>query len=252
MSNQVIRKTDKVLVLDLDETLVHTYTDVDIGGMIDRKNPELMSRYFEFTLQNGNSPMKICGVERPGLQEFLIFANKYFDSVIVWTAGIAEYAKMIVDHIYRDIPQKPKLIWSRGHCEGSGTETKPYTKPLTKLENSRPDIVGQDILRRAIIIDDRDYTGRDHNPQNQMLIPPFDPMPLDSTYGSTDDALYKVKNWLFWPEIKHAYDIKKSNKSRPFQVPLPISGMSRLSRPTLIPTAQQLQVLQGDEFYRRT
>ncbi|KAG2203039.1 hypothetical protein INT47_013255 [Mucor saturninus] len=71
------------LVLDLDETLLHTYRDThDNEGQVD----------YVIYAKDGNSCL-LAGRLRPGVIEFLTWAASSFE-VVVWTAGREDYARM--------------------------------------------------------------------------------------------------------------------------------------------------------------
>ena len=93
MSN--VRMTKKLLILDLDETLIHasesslaTPHDFEVGP------------YFVY--------------KRPGLAQFLETVNKHFE-LAVWTSSTKSYAEPIVENIF---PPNVSLsfVWSRERC----------------------------------------------------------------------------------------------------------------------------------------
>lgn len=69
-------------VLDLDETLLHTYRG------------EVASKQVDYVIyaQDGHSCL-LAGTLRPGVFDFLNWAASYFE-VVVWTAGTEDYAAM--------------------------------------------------------------------------------------------------------------------------------------------------------------
>ncbi|KAI8982342.1 HAD-like domain-containing protein, partial [Mycotypha africana] len=77
---------EPTLVLDLDETLIHTYRSktADNGSGIE-------ADYMVFA-ENGYSCL-LAGKLRPGVFEFLSWAAKSFE-IVVWTAGREDYASM--------------------------------------------------------------------------------------------------------------------------------------------------------------
>ncbi|CEG65364.1 hypothetical protein RMATCC62417_02165 [Rhizopus microsporus] len=74
--------TRPTLVLDLDETLLHTYRG------------EVASKQVDYVIyaQDGHSCL-LAGTLRPGVFDFLNWAANYFE-VVVWTAGTEDYAAM--------------------------------------------------------------------------------------------------------------------------------------------------------------
>jgi CTD small phosphatase-like protein 2 len=72
-----------VIVLDLDETLLHTYRDTNNDGQeVD----------YVIYAKDGSSCL-LAGRLRPGVIEFLTWAASSFE-VVVWTAGREDYARM--------------------------------------------------------------------------------------------------------------------------------------------------------------
>ncbi|KAI9259008.1 HAD-like domain-containing protein [Phascolomyces articulosus] len=86
MKPHLPKKTDSrpTLVLDLDETLLHTYR----GQHQDFTQPD-----YVFFAEDGQSILS-AGILRPGVTEFLMWASGTFE-VVVWTAGDDEYAGMV-------------------------------------------------------------------------------------------------------------------------------------------------------------
>lgn len=70
-------------MLDLDETLLHTYRDIN--------DNEKEVDYVMYA-KDGNSCL-LAGRLRPGVIEFLTWAAISFE-VVVWTAGREDYARM--------------------------------------------------------------------------------------------------------------------------------------------------------------
>jgi RNA polymerase II subunit A small phosphatase-like protein len=79
-----------LLVLDMDETLIHTAHD-------DEQPPRAPD--FTFSLDTCESSFDVY--ERPGVHEFLKQVSSDFE-VAVWTAGTRDYAEPILDWLDRD------------------------------------------------------------------------------------------------------------------------------------------------------
>ena len=92
------RKT--IIVLDLDETLIHSMTT---------KEREAYNKTINFTSHEMIGSDYII-YERPGLQEFLDFLFKNF-TVCVWTAASKDYASFIVNNIVLNGRKDRKLDW---------------------------------------------------------------------------------------------------------------------------------------------
>lgn len=75
----------KTLILDLDETLIHT-----------RKNLDNNKDSYDFTIDLDGSEYFVS--KRPYLDKFLEFAKKDFN-IIIWTSASRDYAEAILDKI---------------------------------------------------------------------------------------------------------------------------------------------------------
>ena len=95
------------LVLDLDETLIHT---VEVTPKFSKQLSKMVDFYFKIDDQY------YWVIKRPGLDLFLDFLFKYFN-VGIWTAGDKEYAKNICKNIlsYEQL-KKIRFIYSRNFC----------------------------------------------------------------------------------------------------------------------------------------
>lgn len=141
------------LILDLDETLIHV-------SMTPIKNYD-----FTFTLQG----TKYFGRKRPNLDLFLKFAFRKFDSVSVWTAATAEYAKRVLQHIMTS-EQREALAFFKTRRDLESSSPGPYFKPLRKIfGTTKAKDMGMN-TENTVMIDDRDDVLRD-NPGNGIRIP---------------------------------------------------------------------------------
>lgn len=121
----------KLLVLDLDETLVHS-----------RKAP--LDRPADFHV-----PPFSCYI-RPGATEFIRAASRWYE-VAVWTASTPGYAHRVVRQVFPDTVQ-PRFVLTRNHCRRSyDAESRLYnvSKPLDRLEK-----LGFD-LSSLLLVDNR-------------------------------------------------------------------------------------------------
>lgn len=219
--------TDKVIILDLDETCIHTYHDMNILHDLNiMKNPQLMDLRQRLYILNINDvgqkgdgkKSKLWGIERPHLNQFLKFLTIYCREVIVWTAGIPSYAKAVVNHIFRGI-KKPTVVYARTECENEGSITAPhYTKPISKLINSKYNQINKNITEsNTIIIDDRlDYVKP--NFLNAILIPPYNPSPTIDSLREPDTALLKIMTWLNDYSIRYSRDVRSLPKDNIFTI----------------------------------
>jgi TFIIF-interacting CTD phosphatase-like protein len=143
------------LVLDLDETLIHV-------SMTAVKGYD-----FSFVLQEET----YYGKKRPNLDLFLTFAFKRFESVSVWTAATADYAKRVLDKIMTP-SQRKKLAFFKTRKDLETIPNGPYFKPLSKLFRDAKARKLSMKARNTIMIDDRDDVLR-ANPGNGIKIPPW-------------------------------------------------------------------------------
>ena len=102
----------KILVLDIDETLVHTIwcespSHVKKYTNMCNKYPSRIFRPFH----DGNYFV----IKRPGLDMFLQNVYKIFDYVAVWSAGTYDYVHTLCDYIFKHFPD-PAFILTRNDC----------------------------------------------------------------------------------------------------------------------------------------
>lgn len=137
------------IVLDLDETLIHTYDD-----------NELIGREPDFSFKLGGYIYKVT--KRPKLDQFInwIFSHPKIKTVNIWTAATCDYARNIIKHILTPAQRKKLHIFhTRKHVVQG-------TKPLDKIFNDK--------LRKnnTIMVDDRAEIGVS-NPGNLIVIPAY-------------------------------------------------------------------------------
>ena len=136
----------KILVLDLDETLIHSSFD----------NSEHYD--FEACVTIGNSCYSVFIQKRPGVDEFLQVVLENFD-VFIFTASISEYSSSIVSKLIPGFPVEK--ILTREHCKYLNGN---FIKELS--------LFGKD-LSQVIIVDDKAVSFC-LNPSNGIIIPTWD------------------------------------------------------------------------------
>lgn len=209
-------KTDKSLVLDLDETLVHS-TEIEsldslAGNHIERlyltPGTDMIEMSYTVKLHKG-----YCwGIERPCVNEFLDFAEDYFQNIFVWSAGTKGYVEKICNHLFKN-RKPPKIIWSRDRCEYVRKE-EIYTKPLDTMCNYIQSTFGDPIdISKILFLDDREHTFR-HNPGNGVVVPAWAP-PAYEPYvlDRSDNALLQFKSWCLKPSVIHCTDVRSLDKT---------------------------------------
>lgn len=168
---------NRLLILDMDETLIHTE---------DNSLPD-SSYDFKFPLGGGgwsNDEKWYYTKKRPFLDEFLKYAFDNF-KVAVWTAGSRDYATSVMNGIGIDI-DKLEFFWTRERCTikyDYMTMQNYGQKNLSKVHNS----LGWD-LNRILIVDDVEKTAI-NNYGNLILIKSF-------LYDRNDTELLKLINYL--------------------------------------------------------
>ncbi|XP_010460753.1 PREDICTED: probable C-terminal domain small phosphatase [Camelina sativa] len=131
-------KMKRTIILDLDETLVHSTTQIP-GVKYD----------FMVMVKMEMEIMPIFVVKRPGVTEFLDRLGENY-KVAVFTAGLEDYASQVLDKI-----DKNHVISQRLYRDSCTEVNGKYAKDLSL-------VVGED-LRSALIVDD--------NPSSYSLQP---------------------------------------------------------------------------------
>ena len=133
-------KFHKTLVLDLDETLIHSYFDCS--------PPRAPDLSFDIVIEK--KKIHVNSIVRPGAREFLESVSAIFE-VVIFTASLSEYANPLLDFI--DKNKKCKFRLYREHCcSFTNGFTNSFTKDLKKLDRD---------MKNLIIID--------NNPKSYML-----------------------------------------------------------------------------------
>jgi len=211
--------TELNLVLDIDDTLVQTFDDIDsLYKCPIMKNPKfypVRKRVYILKFQNEEpeedeeEEEMIWGVKRPHIDEFLNFANQYFRNIVIWSAGTYDYVHAIVKHLFKQIPC-PAKVFTRNDCTQS--EEYGYEKPLEKIYKSIPEMNP----RNTILIDDRQEVFVRKDPNNGIIIPPFSPDVEDYDSLTSDASFLYLKDWFLKPEVMETSDVRKLNKQNIF------------------------------------
>lgn len=201
--------TKNAIVLDVDETLVHT--EEDMKSLVESdilSNPNLSGDAYIISLEDGK--MEMWGTKRPHLDEFLLFCFTYFDKVCVWSAGQTDYVHALVDVLFAGF-RKPDIVFTFDDCVQN--EEGDWIKPLEKFYK-HPKAKGKIFPETTFIIDDRDYTF-EQNAQNGVLIPAYCPKTMEDIQDE-EDHLNRLKRWLMYPSSRFTKDIRSLNKSQIF------------------------------------
>lgn len=198
------------IVLDIDETLVHSSQDYnklnEITQLLNKtQNEQLQSRLYILPMKDAGVPYSIWGLTRPYLTDFIDYCFARFDKVCVWSAGTADYVHKVVETIF-PAHQQPDIILCRGECHYATDNTlfKPLAKLVDKIEGLE--------LYNTFIVDDR-LTTFLRNPANGILIPEYAPTnPLQSD----DSRLIELMEWFSLDEVRSIPDVRLLEKTTIF------------------------------------
>nr|QBK93071.1 MAG: ctd-like (NLI interacting factor-like) phosphatase [Pithovirus LCPAC403] len=210
-----IPKTDKVIVLDIDETALNTKNCkngyINMKLFTGKESLSYRDRVYRFVLEDyddvGSGKNEQCwGIERPYIHEFIAFCFNYFKYVVVWSAGQRSYVHTVVDILFRH-HQRPHLILTYDDLVVINGEK---TKPLSLVSR----LTGVS-LSKIWLLDDRAENFID-NPQNGILILEYNPPGTHESFIKDDQALPSLMKWLNRPEVMKAEDIKTLDTSNIF------------------------------------
>ena len=214
-------KTDKCLALDLDLTLVHTFTDLeslrDLNVYNNYKNYDLRKRIYTIELHDvvddpGHGVYsRMWGVYRPGWERFRDFSEKYFANIFVWSAGQPRYVDAIVNILFPNPNFQPSIVYTWDNCQNdSGDIYKPLNIMFSDIK-SDISVSHENVLA----LDDREDTFS-HNPHNGILIPAYEPSPTEQSILRNDNMLLKLENWFHKEEVSLSKDVRTLNKENIF------------------------------------
>lgn len=208
-----VKKNGKHLVLDLDETLIHTF----------ESEVELESFVSEFSSKDRLKAFKISGIDstfwtyiRPGVEDFLEGVFAEFESVGVWSAGTYEYVHAIVKMIFPE-HFKPAFIMTRNDCNEmrlNFNEPICRYKPLENIFKIRSGgLLNQ---RNTIIVDDRkDICAI--NCHNNVQIPAFYLHRDNVEKAESDSSLLILLKWFKSPQFRNSKDVTMLKGKSPFK-----------------------------------
>ena len=197
---------ERTIVLDIDRTLIYTPVVVKSErNPGNTKEKELYEAIYNFRIQypkyrnvfkytnfkSGSSIVHAWVMPRPYLDEYLRFIGAYFDHVAIWSAGIRDYIKPIVDLIFQNQNYRPEIMWCRKECR---TYRGDFTKPLINITRSK----GWE-FSNTILIDDASKNfhfnklTHDKTKNRGLLAEEF--FPLDTTFAqnsSYEDLITKA------------------------------------------------------------
>ena len=175
----------KLLILDLDETLIHS----DLDFLLKEKNVNYDTILYFDGDDEKNIPLPL--LIRPGVYQFLDYASENFD-LVVFTASDPDYADTIIDYIERD-KKYFKMRLYRNNC--IFIEPGLYIKDLRIFNGLKK--------MEDIIILDNSLFSFANQLNNGILITSF--------YDDKEDTfLNNIKEYLEY--IKNEKDIREINK----------------------------------------
>lgn len=215
-----MHRLPKHLVLDLDETVVHTEDDMERYYELGiPTNPNLahirqntfVMRLVDVVGARGAGETEMWWVsKRPQLDLFLHYAFQTFQTVSVWTAAKQRYAEAIVGEIFKDHP-RPYVLWHWEMCKYDDNGN--LTKPLKDLADYM-----KVPLSDMCILDDNMSTFS-ANKENAIWMPRWDPKPTIRDLGRPDDVFIKlIRMWDAMSVADHinAHNIRATIVSREY------------------------------------
>ncbi len=201
----------KCIVLDLDETLVHTFDGEKIERLGIFRDPQLMdlrSRVSRISMNDVVGKKGAGKVDhmwvalRPGAREFLSYCFQHY-TVVVWSAGKKRYVQAVVKYLFRGF--KIQHVLSYDDCEF--TDSKDLHKPLSKIIT----LLGNGYtLDNILLVDDRVSNFLD-NPDNGLLVPPYKPRETVESLRREDSTLQRVQEFL--ESARGATNIRQVDKN---------------------------------------
>ena len=165
----ILNSNKKTLVLDLDETLIHSY--------FDRPPPRLPDISFDIFIDK--KKIHVDTIIRPGVNQFLENLEKFYE-IIIFTASLSQYANPVLDFIDKKGSCKFRLY--REHCCCCINEFgNNFIKDLKKLNRD---------LKNLIIID--------NNPKS-FILNKENGIPIKTWIEDLNDKeLYKLEPYLIF------------------------------------------------------
>lgn len=187
-------RSPKVVVLDLDETLIHS-------------KPGNIKKTTRLTIHKVDIEGETWSViERPHLQDFLRFIHQYFDLIVIWSAGTYEYVHEICKRIISYYDEC--VIYTRDDCV---SKNNTYIKPLTILEKNEYILKPIMNLNTMIVIDNLEDTFVE-NVSSAIHIPNFEPT-VEQLNTVQDVALLKIMGFFSEMDRNEVKDVRVLDKN---------------------------------------
>lgn len=179
-----------VLLLDIDETVAHTFNDLEqyreLMTTLEEKHREIFKRIYIidfFDKIKGQTHM--WGLIRPFWEEFRDTCSRYWE-LGLFTAGTRDYAQKMAKVLFP--AGIPRLLFSREDCHIVDDDV---IKPLGRLFQRHPEML-RGIRMEDILMVDNKYSNFSHNPQNGIVIADFAPEPTWEELARPDNELVEV------------------------------------------------------------
>lgn len=210
----------KYIVLDLDATLINTSTRSSDNVMSrlslfkNKKNIKLRDHVYTLNLTDFVTPGEgiqktYVGIYRPHMREFIDFCLKYFDEVIIWSAGLDKYVKELCRKIFPVKGKQPIIIYTRDDCVLKKDSS--LFKPLDKLYKDKV-LGGRATEKNTFVLDDT-YQTFTYNEENAIHIPAYDPEVTQKEIKTRDDdCLLKLMQWFMKEEVLKSKDVRELYK----------------------------------------
>ena len=180
-------KNSKLLILDLDETLVFATEQKLARGEGLRVGP-----YFVY--------------KRPGLDSFIEFAFNHF-KVAIWTSSSRNYANGTISAIFQH-PEQLEFVWARERCTRKSdpeTRTSYWIKDLKKVRR-----LGWSLEGVTVVDDSPEKLARSYG--NHIRVAPFVGDPADH-------ELQELQGYLAW--LKEVPNVRLVDKRNWRTAPVP-------------------------------
>lgn len=206
------------IVLDIDETLVHSYDNLVSYDYFFTNHRKKFSEFHyskkikKLDISGMEDPEDMWTVKRPYVDEFINYVTEVFDYVIIWSAGQKRYVDEIVDFLFTD--RMPDAVYSRDFLK-----TNPYgntTKPLSKIYKTFGDLNE----KNTILVDNLPSNFSKQDLGNCIQIHDFEPdvkSLVDDSYNN-DTCLRDLCNWfdsIFYRRVKDIRHVDKTNIFEP-------------------------------------
>ena len=175
----ILNQNKKTLVLDLDETLIHSFFD----------HPPPRAPDISFDIIMDKKKIHVSSILRPGVHEFLENLENLYE-IVIFTASLSQYANPLLDFIDKKGIFKYRLFREHCYCYTNGFGNS-FVKDLKKLDRE---------MKNLIIID--------NNPKSFMLNKE-NGVPIKTWMDdSNDKELYKLIPYLIFLGNQKIEDVR--------------------------------------------